>query len=369
MKVAFVHDWLNTKKGGAENVLETMAEMFPDAPIYTLLYNRDNYPELDGRVYESFLRRFPKFMKKRPRYLMPLIPPAIESFDLSGFDIVISSSCAYSKNILTQPETTHISYCHSPARLYWDYWTRYIDEQNVGPIRRGLIRGGATLVRMWDHSGTDRVDVMIANSKTTQKRIDKYYRSSSRVLHPPVNLESCQYRSPQDKDDYYVTLSILTPYKRIDTAIEAFNTSGKKLVVISDGPDRNRLESVASDNIEFTGYVSSQKRAELLAGAKGLIFPNMEDFGISPVEAMASGTPVLAYGKGGVTETITDGKTGVFFDQQTTAGINQAIEQFESIKFDGETLAAHAREFSEDVFKKKLAATIKRSYYDHGETV
>lgn len=369
MKVALVHDWLNTKKGGAENVLETMAEMFPKAPIYTLLYNNELFSYPDERIRTSYLQQLPQFIKNRSRYLLPLIPSAVESWDFSEYDIVLSSSSAFVKNIITPETTHHVCYCHTPARFVWDYWPQYLDEQKLGRLRKLYARRQARKYRIWDYVGSARVDTFLANSKTTQKRIDKYYRSSSHVLHPPVNLESCQYRSPQDKDDYYVTLSILTPYKRIDTAIEAFNTSGKKLVVISDGPDRSRLESMASDNIEFTGYVSNQKRAELLAGAKGLVFPNVEDFGISPVEAMASGTPVLAYGKGGVTETVTDGKTGVFFDQQTTAGINQAIERFESTKFDGETLAAHAREFSEDVFKKKLASAIKRSYYDHGGTV
>lgn len=365
MKVALVHDWLNTKRGGAEYVLKVMAHMFPDAPLYTLLFDQDNYPELQERVVESFLRRFPKFMKKRPRYLMPFIPPAIESFDLTGFDIVISSSCAYSKNVITDPDTLHICYCHSPARLYWDYWPHYIQEQGVGPIRRMAIRGGATLVRMWDHSGTDRVDRLIANSKTTRQRIKKYYRRSSDVIHPPVDLEACQYRDPQDKEDYYVTLAVLTPYKKIDLAIEAFNISGKRLLVIGDGSDRGRLEKTAEHNISFTGHISEENKAQLLANAKGLIFPNKEDFGIAPVEAAASGTPVIAYGKGGITETMTDGETGVLFREQTPAGINHAIERFESMRFDGTTLKNRAQQFSTETFTKKLESIIQESRTGH----
>lgn len=360
MKVALVHDWLNTKRGGGENVLLAMAEMYPEAPIFTLLYNRDNYPELEGRVYESFLRRFPKFMKKRPRYLMPLIPPAIESFDLSGFDVVMSSSCAYSKNVLTQPETTHISYCHSPARLYWDYWTRYIDEQNVGLVRRGLIRGGATLVRIWDHGGTDRVDVMIANSETTQARIRKYYRREADIIHPPVEVEP---KAPETKDDHYVTLAALTPYKKIDLAIEAFNISGKPLKIIGDGPDRKRLEQMAMDNIEFVGYVDDETRNRILSRAQGLIFPNVEDFGIAPLEAMALGTPVIAYGQGGAIETVLDKKTGVFFAEQTPAALNEAVATAEEIEFKTTDMHEQAGRFSRERFESELRRMIESDGY------
>lgn len=359
MKVALVHDWLNSKRGGGENVLLAMAEMYPDAPVYTLLYDQDNYPELKGRVHESFLRRFPKFMKKRPRYLMPLIPQAIESFDLSEFDVVISSSCAYSKNVLTQPGTTHISYCHSPARMYWDYWARYIDEQNVGPVRRGLIRGGATLVRMWDHSGTDRVDVIIANSKTTQARISKYYRREADIIYPPVEVEP---ETPETKGDYYVTLGVLTPYKRIDLAIEAFNISGKTLKIIGDGPDRKRLEAMAENNIEFIGRADDEVRNQLLRQAKGFIFPNEEDFGIISLEAMALGTPVIAYNKGGATETVIDKQTGILFEKQTVESLNHAVAAAEDTEFKTADMHAQARKFD----RKKFEESIKQCVADHG---
>lgn len=349
-------------------MLLKLAELYPDAPVYTLIYNQNNFPELEGRIKESFLGRFPGFIKSRQRYLLPYVPAAVESFDFSGYDVVISSSCAFVKNIITGPDTLHICYCHSPARMYWDYWPRYVNEQKLGLLRRAYIHSRATSMRVWDHSGTDRVDLLLANSRTTQRRIAKYYRRDVDILYPPADLESCQYRPPDEKDDYYVTLATLTPYKRIDLAVEAFNISGKRLIIISDGPDRKRLEEMAEDNVEFTGYVSDEERAKLLAGAKGLIFPNEEDFGIVPVESMASGTPVIAYGKGGLTETVIDGETGLFFHEQSAAVINRAVEDFEKLHFDGEALKKRAREFSSDTFERKIKTLVKTAWKRHVET-
>lgn len=368
MKIALVHDWLNDKRGGGEKVLLELAKLYPEAPVYTMLYNEDKFPELKGRVVESFLGLFPRIIRKRQRYMLPFVPAAIESFDFSEFDVVISSSCAFTKNIITGPDTLHICYCHSPARMFWDYWPRYIDEQKVGPLRRHYIRSKATEMRIWDHSGSDRVDVLIANSKTTQKRISKYYRRNVDILYPPVDLGACVYRAPEDKDNYFVTFATLTPYKRIDLAIEAFNISGKRLVIMSDGPDRKRLEDMAESNVEFAGYVSDEERTELLAGARALIYPNEEDFGIVPVETMAHGTPVIAFGKGGLTETVIDGETGLFFFQQSPSAINRAVEKFENMNFDGSAIKKRAQEFSSETFDEKILQLVKKAYQHHVET-
>ncbi len=361
MNVALVHDWLNTKRGGAEQVFDVLADMFPEAPIYTLIFNPERFDYPRERIHTSYLQRAPRTLKQRSRYLLPFIPNAIESWDFRQYDVVISSSSAFAKNIITNPETLHICYCHTPMRFVWDYWPQYLDEQHIGPVRRWYARRQTGKMRIWDYAGAARVDKFLTNSETSRNRIKKFYRREAEIVHPPVETSSFAYVSPDKKRDYYVTLAALTPYKKIDAAIEAFNISGKKLTIIGDGPDRKRLENMAAGNIRFTGYLSDENRAELLAEAKGLIFPNVEDFGIAPVEAVASGTPVIAYGEGGVTETMNDGETGVLFREQTPAGINHAIERFEGMRFDGTTLRNRAQQFSTETFAKKLKSIIQES--------
>lgn len=358
MKVALVHDWLNQKAGGAEKVLEVLAEMYPEAPIYTLVYNPEkfNYPR--ERIHTSYLQKMPGFLKKRSRYLLPLIPGAVESWDFSQYDVVISSSSAFVKNIVTPETTEHICYCHTPMRFVWDYWPQYLDEQKVGLLRKAYIRRQVKSMRIWDYVGAARVDLFMANSETTRKRIEKFYRRESRTIHPPIDTE---ISTPDDKQDYYVTLGMLTPYKKIDLAIESFNISGKTLKIIGDGPDRTRLEAMAENNIEFMGFLDPETKNEVVGRAKGLIFPNIEDFGIAPVEAMALGTPVIAYGKGGVEETVLDKKTGILFSDQTMEKLNQAIESAESTSFKVSDMHAQAGKFD----RKKFEESIKQCVADH----
>jgi glycosyltransferase involved in cell wall biosynthesis len=362
-RVALVHDWLNTKRGGAEYVLEVLADMFPQAPIYTLVYNPSKFHYAPERIHISYLQKMPDMLKQRNRYLLPLIPSAIESWDFSAYDVVISSSSAFAKNIVTPETTRHICYCHTPMRFVWDYWPRYLSQQRVGPLRRAYITRQTGKMRMWDFVGAQRVDRFLANSRTTQQRIHKFYRRKADVIFPPVDTSSLVYTAPAGKRDYYVTLAALTPYKKIDAAIEAFNVSGKKLTVIGDGPDRNRLQELAGDNIEFTGYISAKNKARMLTEAKGLLFPNVEDFGIAPVEAMASGTPVIAYNAGGARETVLEGETGIFFDQQTPAGINQAIERLESSRFNGSTLTSRAQQFSTATFTTAIQSRLDEAFH------
>lgn len=368
MKVALVHDWLNTKYGGAERVLDQLAAIYPDAPIYTLVYSPEAAGEAidPSRVRTSSLQRLPRWLQKRSRYLLPLIPTAIEQFDLSEYDVVISSSAAFSKSVITKPETIHICYCHTPTRFVWDYWPRYILEQRVGPMRRAAGHWLTSRLRIWDYYSAERVDYWIANSKTTASRIKKYYRQSvDRVVYPGVEVDNFKPVPQSQKEDYYVTLGMLTPYKKIDMAIEACNKLGKKLVVIGGGPDLERLQEMAGPTVKFAGRVSDKERAELVAKAQALIFASEEDFGISPVEAMASGTAVIAYGKGGLTETVIKGVTGEFFDQPNVESLTTCLQNFDSSAYSTKKLTSRAGHFSSKRFAKEIQACVKEKYRAH----
>ncbi len=366
MKVALVHDWLNNKVGGGERVLFQLAELFPDAPIYTLVFSAPKYAGLidPSRVRTSSLQHLPKILHERSRYLLPLIPTAVEQFDFSAYDVVISSSAAWVKNIITKPETLHICYCHTPMRFVWDYWPKYLDEQRVGFIRRLAIRSMTSKLRLWDYYGAARVDHWIANSAATASRIKKYYHQTAEVIYPGVDLSLLH--PAKEKEDYYICLGMLTPYKKFDLAIEAFAHSKRHLVVVGDGPDRRRLQQLATPNIKFTGSVSDTEKAKLLAAAKAFILPNEEDFGLVPVEAMAAGTPVIAYGRGGALETVTM-KTGIFFYEPTAASLIQAIGEFEQKEFKLADLTARAQVFSKSNFQKSIKHRVEQTYHKHVE--
>lgn len=366
MRVAIVHDWFDQVYGGSERTALTIAEMFPNADIFTMIFNDDKFGGLVNpkRLHTSWLEKIPKFLRKHHPVLLPFMPSAIERFDFSGYDIVISSSPAFSKNIITPPDTIHISYCHSPMRFAWDYWPQYLYDNRYGPIRRFLASKVIGRIRQWDLAGVNRVDYWLTNSETSARRIKKYYRVKDiTILHPPADIAAA---SPAPaKRDFYVTLATLSSYKKIDLAIEAFNISGKNLVVIGDGPDRKRLETMANNNIRFLGFIDDKQKWAVLRSAKGLIFPQEEDFGLAPIDAMACGVPVIAYRRGGVVETVIEDKTGVFFDSQSASAINQAIERAETINFNTRTLIAQAKKFSKDEFKSKLLAYIKNVYKTH----
>lgn len=363
-KVALVHDWLDRPMGGAERVTLELARLFPDAPVYTLLYD----PAFDhgglepSRVRTSWLQRLPRAMRRRQRYLLPFIPSAVEHWDFREFDLVISSSAAFVKNILTPPETLHVCYCHSPMRFAWDYWPQYVDEMHVDPVRRALITFMVSRIRQWDAVGAGRVDRFIANSETCRDRIEKYYRRDAAVIYPPVAVED--FRT-MEKSDYFVTLSTLTEYKRIDLAIAACNRLQKKLLVIGEGPDRARLEGLAGPTITFVGHVSDAERAEKLARARALIFANEEDFGIAGVEALASGTPVVAYRKGGQAEIIESGRTGLFFDKPTISSLADALRRFEGQDFAPQTLVDAAQRFVSARFDREILSFIESARESH----
>lgn len=360
MKIAFVHDFL-LRLGGAERVLKVLMDMYPEAPVYTLLYDKKRvgsvFPE--SRVIPSSLQKFPRFIPGMHKFLFPFMPSAIESFDFSNYDVVISSSSAYAHGIVTNLETTHISYYHTPMRYAWDYTHEYLKEQNLGAIGEVMASRLLHKVRLWDFLASDRVDLSIANSKTVQGRIRKYYRKEAEIIHPPVNVEA--YTVTPHHEGYFLIVSTLTPYKRIDLAIELFNTLGKRLVIIGDGPDRPRLQRLAADNVDFLGFKSDEVVREYMQNCRAFIFPGEEDFGIAPVEAMACGKPVLAYNKGGLTESMIPGVTGQLFDEQSLESMEAALTQLliNEKNYDAKKIRKHAEQFSQAAFEKKMRDLIE----------
>ena len=367
MKVALVHDWLNTRVGGSEKVLIELANLSPDAPIYTLLHRPQFYRgQIDPkRVRTSWLQHLPRFLTDRPRYLLPLIPTAIEQFDFSDYDIVISSSNAFSKGIITNPHTLHICYCHTPMRFAWDYWPRYLDDQNVGRIKRFWASRMISRLRLWDYYSAQRVDAWVANSQHVAGRINKFYGADAQVINPPVQTDL--FTSSSQHSDYYITLGTLTPYKKVDAAIAACNQLKRKLIVIGEGFERAKLEAMAGPTISFVGRVSDNEKAKLLSGAKGLLVPQEEDFGIAMVEALASGTPVIAYGVGGASEIVSNGM-GALYDDDSVDGLVAAIKKAESQKFDPAKLHQHSLTFSQQNFAKNITTTVETLHKAHGRT-
>ncbi|MDK0736123.1 glycosyltransferase [Clostridium perfringens] len=353
MKVALIHDWLPFM-GGAERVLTNFLELYPNAPIYTTICNRDN---LDGILKEadirtSYLQKGKKEIKNH-RNLFPFMPTAIESFNLNEYDIVLSSSSSVAKAVITKPDTMHICYCHSPMRYGWEFSHEYAGKMaGKKRLKSKILSYFLTGIRIWDNVSADRVDYFIANSENVAKRIWKHYRRESVVIHPPVR---CNLFNISDIDeDYFLIVSRLQEYKRIDLAIEAFNRLGFPLVIIGDGPDREKLEKMANSNIKFLGRESDEVIKEYYSKCRAFIFPGEEDFGITPLEAQASGRPVIAYGKGGALETVLNNETGVFFKEQTVESLIMAIENFAEINFNKIKIREHAMKFDEEIFKNKI---------------
>ncbi|PJI08934.1 MULTISPECIES: glycosyltransferase family 4 protein [Clostridium] len=360
MKIALVHDWL-TNMGGAERVVINFKELYRDAPIYTTLYNPE---KLDGElqnidVRTSFLQS-PKNIKRGHQKLLPFMPMAFENFDLNEYDIVLSSSSSCAKGVITNPNTMHVCYCHTPMRYAWEYYYEYANEWGLNKLKGRLLKYVMNYIRMWDKVSADRVDYFIANSENVAKRIWKHYRRESVVIHPPVR---CNLFNISDIDeDYFLIVSRLVPYKKIDLAVQAFNELGLPLVVIGGGKDLERLKTMAKDNIKFLGRQPDEVIKDYYSKCRAFIFPGEEDFGITPLEAQASGRPVIAYGKGGALETVVDGVTGVFFEEQNVNALKVSVEKFEKIKFDKKIIRVHAEEFREEVFKKRINDFIKYKF-------
>jgi len=368
MKVAIVHDFL-VRYGGAENVLKIFSEMFPEAPIYTLLYDEEKMGKIfpKDRVRVSFLQGFPKFLRKNYKYLLPLLPVAAETLDLRNFDLILSSSSSFAKGIVPRVNSLHICYCHNPMRLAWDYSHLYLKDQKKGNFYSWFIKIAFHFLRIWDRNAAQRVDFFIANSKATQKRIKKYYQKESVVVYPPVEVSHSNIADFGLSDkNFFLIVSQLTPYKRIDMAIAAFNKLKLPLVVIGDGPERKNLEKIAKGNVKILGWQSREIVDKYYRNCLGFIFPGEDDFGIAPVEAMSYGKPVLALKKGGAIETVVEGISGEFFDDADPAvladGVRRLREKLsgydkkiiiESVqRFGTERFIKEIREVFENVIKK-----------------
>ena len=365
MKVALIHDFL-VKMGGAERVLKVFADMYPDAPIYTLLYNEEvcgsTFPA--ARIKTSFLQKAPEALRKRQRYLFPLMPRAMESFDLSKYDLIISSSNAFAHGVLTSADAKHISYCHSPMRYAWDYAHEYLDEQNVGAFKRHIINKLMHDVRIWDQAAADRPDHYIANSEHVRRRIKKYFKQDADVLYPPVNTR--RFKVTPKNDDYYLIVSALTPFKKIGLAIQLFNKIEKNLIIIGAGNHIEYLQRIAGPTVDVIGPKPDKEVAEYMQNCRAYIIPAEEDFGIAPVEAMACGKPVLAYGKGGVLETIIPGETGEFFFEHTIEAIEDGLGRLivNEPNYDPKKLRKHANLFAKKHFIEgfeKIVRKVRRS--------
>lgn len=365
-KIAFITDWLVTY-AGAEKVLSQLLEVYPDADLFSVIdFLSDNDRELiaNKQAITTSIQKFPKAKKHYQKYL-PFMPLAIEQLDVSKYDIVLSSSHAVAKGVLTGPDQLHISYVHSPMRYAWDLQHQYLRESGLNKGLKGFIAKRLLhKLRMWDYRTANGVDHFIANSQFIARRIKKVYGRDADVIYPPVNID--RFVVKENKDDFYVTASRLVPYKKVDLIVEAFShMPNKKLIVIGDGGDMTKIKNKATKNIELLGYQSNEILVDYMQRAKAFIFAAEEDFGISPVEAQACGTPVIAFGKGGSLETVrplgVDNPTGIFFNEQNIASLSDAVIHFENCieKFNPHFCRQQAVNFSEPRFRHEIKAYVE----------
>jgi glycosyltransferase involved in cell wall biosynthesis len=372
MKIALVHDYLN-QYGGAEKVLEAFVEIFPDAPIYTLFYDQKIVDEFfpEKKIRASFLQKVP-FIKRHHRIFPPLMPMAVEKFNFSDYDLVISDSAAFGKGIITNPKTLHICYCHTPTRYAWDDSHKYIKEFSMPKLAKIFVPFFMNYLRLWDKEAAQRVDKFICNSRFVEQRIKKYYKQDAEVIYPPIDTDffkpSDLAKSPSATNgaSYYLMVGRLLPYKRFDIAIEAFNKLELPLKIIGKGPEMKKLKKMANWNIEFLGELAGEKLREYYQNCQALIFPQEEDFGIVALEAMGCGKPIIAYRGGGALESVLEGKTGVFFDEQNTDSLVEAVKKFclliNELGFDSTFIRNHAVKFDKEIFKKKIKDFIDKTW-------
>jgi len=356
---------------GGEKVLEVLCELYPQATLFTLLHNKGNASETIERmkIHTSFIDRLP-FKAAKYRNYLPLFPRAIESFDFSEFDLILSTSHAVAKGARPAPGALHICYCHTPMRYVWELYDEYFGPGRAGLVTRAAMSIVAPRLREWDVRSSDRVNFFVANSRNVAGRIRQYYRKPAEVIHPPVNID--QFVVSEKDEGYYLIVSALVPYKRVDLAIDAFNQIGERLVIVGTGPESKKLQSMANKNIEFLGWQNDLELSKLYAGCRALIFPGIEDFGIVPLEAMASGKPVIAFAKGGALETVVEGTrfpTGLFFREQSVQALKDAITKFSTSKFDPLTIRTHAERFARPQFKERMRLYVEEKLAQHEKKV
>jgi glycosyltransferase involved in cell wall biosynthesis len=359
-RVAIIHDWL-TIPGGSEQVLLELLEMFPQAELFTSVYDPAPWPPqiTERRVHSSFLNRIPGAARHYPK-LLPLMNRAFRSFDLSGFDLVLSSSHACAKNVRKPPGALHVCYCHTPMRYAWE--EGFLEGEEVGRGARLLLPPLLARLRRADLAGASGPDLFVANSGHVAERIERYYARPAEIVHPPVDVDH-YLRLERKPGDYYLTFGRVVPYKRVELAVAACASLGRQLKVAGDGRALQAVRAQADGaGAEFLGKVSARERDRLLSGARALLFPGEEDFGIVPVEAQAAGLPVIAYGTGGAAESVLDGRTGVLFAEQSTGALAAAIERFESLELDSHDARENARRFSRERFRAEMAAAIVRAW-------
>lgn len=361
MKVAIVHYWWLSNRGG-EAVVSAMIELFPDADLFVhvcdeVLVRETLGPNFKGRIITSFISRLPGAKRHYQKYL-PFMPMALEQLDLSAYDLVLSSESGPAKGVVTRPDALHICYCHSPMRYVWDMYHEYVGR--AGRLVRTLFPAIAHWLRVWDRVSADRVDTFVANSSFIAARIRKFYRREAEIIYPPVSTTA--FSHVEQRGDYYLCLGQLVAYKRADIAVDAFNQLQLPLIVIGEGEIFDELKQRAGSTIKFLGRQPFSVVKEHLERCKGLIFPGVEDFGIVPVEAMASGAPVIAYGRGGALDTVVDGRTGILFHEQSVDALVDAVRRVESgaVSFDREVLRAHAMTFDKEIFKQRIRALVDR---------
>lgn len=353
-RVALVHDYLN-QYGGAERVLEALHEIFPDAPVYTSIYDAAAMPAQyrSWDIRASWMQRLPGWRKYFRSYFM-LYPSAFESFDLGNYDVIISSSSAYAKGVIPRPGAMHICYCHTPMRFGWRT-SAYVEREAINE-RTGLVLSVLlTWLRTWDVASAQRVDAFIANSHEVAGRIRRYYGRDAEVIPPPVDLPPYVSSAPED---VYLTGGRFVPYKRLDLVVRAFTALKLPLIVFGDGRDRPKLEAIAGPKVQFVGRVSDAELQQLYRRCRAYITAGEEDAGIQPVEAMAAGRPVIAFAAGGVRETVIDGQTGVFFDEQTPAALAVAVARSRTISWDAHAIRQHAEQFSRKRFQERVLGFI-----------
>lgn len=368
MRVVLAHDFLN-QIGGAERVLKTFEEIYPSSFIYTLFYDEDFLKKYfnEKKIISSFLQKR-KFLIKRYKYLLPFLPLAVESLNFEDCDIVLSSTTAWMKGIITKPDVCHICYCHSPTRFLWDWSHKYIQEQKLKKFKKTFLIPILTYLRLWDFSAAQRVDYFITNSKNTQKRIKKYYRRESEVIYPPVDIE--KFKVLKKHEDYFLVVSRFSPYKNVELAIKTFNKLPFPLIVIGEGFQKEELQKMARKNIIFAETKSDQDLADFYARARAFIFPTFEeDFGLTCVEAMAAGRPVIAAGRGGARESVIEGLTGEFFEENSEVSLKKAVEKFikNEKNYSPLKIRKQAEKFDKEIFKKKIKLFIEKTYKEFKE--